>query len=1513
MRGIALGLAIGIWATAACAADQPGFAPPADWVTPAEIPAPTPEKSQAAVEVLLEDLQDKFDSEGKDSYFESAARIQTPQGLEAIGTIALNWNPETETLIIHKLRIIRGAQSIDVLAGGQKFTVLRRENNLERAMLDGTLTAAIEPEGLQVGDILDFAFTRQERDPITRGRSERVTSIPQFPTRRFRVRELWPDSIPTRWRKSDELATPKLSAHGSQNELVIDMADTEPPKIPKFAPERFSDAGRFEFSLSPTWNDVSALMTPLYRKAATLTPNSTLRTEIETIRAQSGDPKIRAAAALRLVQDKIRYVFLGTDNGGFTPADADVTWSRRFGDCKGKTVVLLALLQELGIDATPALVNTSRGDGLDQRLPVVGAFDHVLVRTMIAGKVYWLDGTRTGDRALDDIKTPPFKWALPIQPGGASLEALLVPPLERPESETDLHLDASGGIDVPAPAHAVLVLRGDEAVNRRLKLADMTAAEAERYLRNYWHEEYDFIDVNKVDSVFDEAAGEERLTMDGSAKMDWKSLSGGWRRYETDGSHLGWKADFDRDPGPYQDAPYAVPFPYFDRWTETIGLPNGGAGFTLQGADVDKTAAGRVFKRVSTLDKGVFKMEASVRSTAPEFPAIEAPAAKATLKEMNEVTVYLFVPLQAPAVAGLSGNNNDKPPKTAEEFASRGAALLATGDFSAAIAAFSRVIALKPDFALAYATRGLALLQKPDLAGAKSDIEKALRIEPKNAFGIYAQGVLYLAQHQLEQALESFNQAITLSPEFAGNYSSRGSVYLMMKQPAKALADLNEALRLQPNEPYALNARAGTFIFLGNGAKALADADTLVSLLPKQAGSHVARGNALLALRRNADARQAFETANALKPTPEAYIGLAQARGAGEQTQKLADVGQALRLKPHWTAAYGMEAQIYFSKGDYPDGLKSLSEAIRLEPQNLDLIGRRAAAYAEARQFDNAVADLNRLLAAKPNSLELLGQRCRVRALANKQLDAALSDCQAVVKASGDDDEAIEALAFVYLHMQRYDDAIADYDAVLARRPNSAIAHFGRGTAELGKHDDARGKPDIATALTSNPNIEADFNGTSTAFAQPADTTNTPSAVADADPLHRAELHLQQKEFAAAVADLDQAIREKPTARAFAERSIANYWLGAFDKARDDADKAASLDPTDFVAFHGHGLLDSRAGDYQRAVADFSGAIGASPQDAFAFFWRGISYQSLQDFDKALADFTEALRLSPANDDVYIRRAEIFIAEHDGQKALAEADHYLAAHDTNAFAHGLRGAGFRLLDKQDEAANEIRRFVQLKPSLEAYLEWTKLHNPEDPGQALADIDLALKIDPKSATAHRARAFLLAKGNDYVGAAAALNEALRVAPDDDTVLAQLAEVHARNGQYDLAIAESDQVLNRHPDNATYLNNGCWFRAIAGKQLDAALDLCNAALKAKPNMAAILDSRGLVKLRLSRLDEAIQDYDAALKLQPRLLSSLFGRGIAKQRKGAAEDAKSDLAAARAIDSKIDAQFAVYDLAP
>src|SRR5262249_17325845 len=146
-----------------------------------------------------------------------------------------------------------------------------------------------------------------------------------------------------------------------------------------------------------------------------------LHAEIERIRAASPDPVLRAEAALTLVQDHIRYVALAMGDAGLIPADAQTTWARRFGDCKGKTALLLGILHAFNIEAEPVLVSTIFGDGLDQHVAMIGLFNHVLVRATINGRTYWLDGTRTGDTHLDDIMTPNFGWGLPVEAGGATL------------------------------------------------------------------------------------------------------------------------------------------------------------------------------------------------------------------------------------------------------------------------------------------------------------------------------------------------------------------------------------------------------------------------------------------------------------------------------------------------------------------------------------------------------------------------------------------------------------------------------------------------------------------------------------------------------------------------------------------------------------------------------------------------------------------------------------------------------------------------------------------------------------------------------------------------------------------------------------------------------------------------------------------------------------------------------------------------------------------------------------
>src|SRR4029079_8794757 len=126
------------------------------------------------------------------------------------------------------------------------------------------------------------------------------------------------------------------------------------------------------------------------------------------------DPVERAEAALQLVEGQIRYVFVGLDGGNYLPARADDTWQRRFGDCKAKTVLLLALLRELGCQAEPALLDSKGGDGTDKRLPSPGLFDHVLVRANVHRKKYRLRRPRLGDRPLDMLPPLAAEWALPM-------------------------------------------------------------------------------------------------------------------------------------------------------------------------------------------------------------------------------------------------------------------------------------------------------------------------------------------------------------------------------------------------------------------------------------------------------------------------------------------------------------------------------------------------------------------------------------------------------------------------------------------------------------------------------------------------------------------------------------------------------------------------------------------------------------------------------------------------------------------------------------------------------------------------------------------------------------------------------------------------------------------------------------------------------------------------------------------------------------------------------------------
>ena len=128
------------------------------------------------------------------------------------------------------------------------------------------------------------------------------------------------------------------------------------------------------------------------------------------------------------------------------------------------------------------LAQVKLGDMIADRLPMVGLFNHVLVRAHIGGKDYWLDGTRAGDTDLDSIEVPDFGWGLPLVQQ-AALVKMAPAALTSPNLERHIAIDASGGIFTPATITIDELRRGDTAIAYNIAYSALSADQRDQALR----------------------------------------------------------------------------------------------------------------------------------------------------------------------------------------------------------------------------------------------------------------------------------------------------------------------------------------------------------------------------------------------------------------------------------------------------------------------------------------------------------------------------------------------------------------------------------------------------------------------------------------------------------------------------------------------------------------------------------------------------------------------------------------------------------------------------------------------------------------------------------------------------------------------------------------------------------------------------------------------------------------------------------------------------------------------
>ena len=377
---------------------------------------------------LLSDHQLRWEGEVKQSWNRVVAEVTDRAGLEELATIQLDFDPSNETVSLTRLLIHRGDQVID-LKTAVSPQVYRRETRLEEGIIDGTLTAVVQVPDLRVGDVLEQATLLESR-PVVGGAERSGSSWLEWatPVALSRTVLTWPKDKPLElgpWPDRVTYYTTDLGDGTLRHEWRRE--NHIPPVEEEGVPYEVIEDALVRFSDTRDWTPLVRALLPHYDRDYPLPAEWDAK--VARIAADHPSPEARAFAALRLVQDELRYVSLSVGAGGYFARTPEEVITSGFGDCKDKSLLLRVILSRLGIDAAVALTDLDAGYGLPDELPTPYVFDHMILRAVLDGRPVWMDPTGSHEGGgLGTAKEPDYGYALPLTDGPAALQRMEVTP-----------------------------------------------------------------------------------------------------------------------------------------------------------------------------------------------------------------------------------------------------------------------------------------------------------------------------------------------------------------------------------------------------------------------------------------------------------------------------------------------------------------------------------------------------------------------------------------------------------------------------------------------------------------------------------------------------------------------------------------------------------------------------------------------------------------------------------------------------------------------------------------------------------------------------------------------------------------------------------------------------------------------------------------------------------------------------------------------------------------------------
>ena len=325
---------------------------------------------------LLDDGIVRFEADGRGTRtFRQVVQVLTQAGAERWGEQVFSYSSTHEKLTVNWIRVLKP----DGTVISDKPT--HEQESDSPAALDAPVYSDVKLHratlgGVAPGVLVDYSYTVETTTPVMPGdfyTSWSVTNV--RPTLRSRFIVDVPASIVPRIRERNvRFAKRTTEARGRR---VVTWATSDVPKPPPGEPFA-ADSNDVDVGVavaSPErWDDIARWYAGLAQGRDQVTPELDARLAAVVTGAATAADSLRAVH--RWVAQDFRYVSVALGIAGYQPRMPAAVLETKYGDCKDKATLFVALARRMGFHAFPVLL--SAGGGVDSTLPSVQQFDHMI-------------------------------------------------------------------------------------------------------------------------------------------------------------------------------------------------------------------------------------------------------------------------------------------------------------------------------------------------------------------------------------------------------------------------------------------------------------------------------------------------------------------------------------------------------------------------------------------------------------------------------------------------------------------------------------------------------------------------------------------------------------------------------------------------------------------------------------------------------------------------------------------------------------------------------------------------------------------------------------------------------------------------------------------------------------------------------------------------------------------------------------------------------------------------------